>query len=284
MSVSRRSTLVLLLLLGSGTAAPAQLVLPGARLPDGPGSPAPSAMPGSSPGTPKARPVVAKAPTEELVLNRELKLNGSMGRFRIERVGRSDLRARLTLDGTRLTQPGESCTVRLEEAVALTARGWVDGLLRYEVGAPACPIIADLVDGALWVRGPAGACVIEAADCRVDPRGLWGPDPTALAPLARAIEQDRGRADRAVRENYKALTERARPQEVRAVVSEQAAFSAEREMLCRSYAQEASHGFCNARFTQARAAQLAARLGGRPAPAIPRPRQALPISPAPNQE
>jgi hypothetical protein len=280
MSVSRRSTLVLLLLLGSSTAAPAQLVLPGARLQDGPGSPAPSA--GLPPGTAKARPFVARAPTEEPVLNRELKLNGSMGRFRIERVGRTDLRARLTLDGTRLTQPGESCTVRLEEAVALTARGRVDGLPRYEVGAPACPIIADVVDGALWVRGPVGACIIEAADCRVDPRGLWGPDPAALAPLARAIEQDRGRADRAVRENYKALTERARPQEVRAVVSEQAAFSAEREMLCRSYAHEASHGFCNARFTQARAAQLAARL--RLAPAIPRPRPAPPITPAPNPE
>ena len=168
--------------------------------------------------------------------------------------------------------------------MALTARGRVDGLLRYELGAQACPIIADLVEGALWVRGPAGACVIEAADCRVDPRGLWGPDPAALAPLARAIEQDRGRADREVRENYKALTERARPQDVRAVVSEQAAFSAERETLCRSYAREASHGFCNARFTQARAAQLAARLGGTPAPAVPRPRRASPITPAPHQE
>jgi hypothetical protein len=284
MSVSRRSTLALLLLLGSGTGAPAQRVLPGARLQDDPGAPAPSATPGLPPATPRARPVVPKAPTEEMVLNRELKLNGSTGGFRIERVGRTELRARLTLDGTRLTQPGESCAVRLEEAVALTARGRVDGLLRYEVGAPACPIIADLVEGALWVRGPAGACVIEAADCRVDPRGLWGPDPAALAPLARAIEEDRSRADRAVRENYKALTERSRPQDVRAVVSERAAFSAEREMLCRSYAREASHGFCNARFTQARAAQLAARLGVTPATAIPRVRQAVPITPVPNRE
>ncbi len=281
MSVSHRSTLVLLVLLGSGTAAPAQLVLPGARLQDDPGS---RPAPGLPPGTPRARPAVPKAPAEDMVLNRELKLNGSMGRLRIERVGRTDLRARLTLEGTRLTQPGESCTVRLEEAVALTARGRVDGLLRYELGAPACPIIADLVEGALWVRGPVGACVIEAADCRVDPRGLWGPDPAALAPLARAIEQDRGRADREVRENYKALTERARPQDVRAVVSEQAAFSAERETLCRSYAREASHGFCNARFTQARAAQLAARLGGTPVTAVPRPRRASPITPAPHQE
>jgi Lysozyme inhibitor LprI len=276
MSAPRPSALVFLLLLGSGTAALAQLVLPGARLEEEPGSPAPSAAPGvprgtqTAPGTPApARPVVPKAPTEKTVLNRELKLNGSAGALQIGRVGRAELGVRLTLNGTRLSRPEEDCTVRLEDAVALTARGQVDGLMRYEVGAPACPIVADLVDGALWVRGPAEACVIEAADCRVDPRGLWGPDPAALAPLARAIEQDRAQADRAVRENYKALAERARPHDVRALVSEQAAFSAEREMLCRSYAREASHGFCNARFTQARAAQLAARLGAAPVRAAP---------------
>ena len=88
MSVSHRSTLVLLVLLGSGTAAPAQLVLPGARLQDDPGSSAPSAT-GLPPGTPRARPAVPKAPAEDMVLNRELKLNGSMGRLRIER-GRPD--------------------------------------------------------------------------------------------------------------------------------------------------------------------------------------------------
>ena len=46
---------------------------------------------------------------------------------------------------------------------------------------------------------------------------------------ARPIEQDRSQADRAVRENYKALAQRAQPHDVRTVVSEQAAFSSERE-------------------------------------------------------
>ena len=171
----------------------------------------------------------------------------------------------------------------------LTPRGRPEGLARYELAVPACPIAADLVDGALWVRGSAPACLVEAADCRIDPRGLWGPEPAALVALARPIEQDRSQADRTVRENYKALAQRAKPHEVRTVVSEQAAFSAERETLCRSYAREAAHGFCNARFTEARAAELAARLGlaaavtaaPRRAPA-PRPPAPAPLSLMPN--
>jgi hypothetical protein len=179
----------------------------------------------------------------------------------MERVGPADLRARLTLDGTRLSRPGEACTVRYESPVPITPRGQVQGLAQYEVAAPGCPMTADLLDGGLWVRAPQEGCVFAATDCRVDPRGLWGPAPAALVPIARKIEQDRGRADRTVREHYKALTQRAPAQDVRAIVSEQAAFSSEREMLCRGYAREPAHGFCNARFTQARAAQLAARLG-----------------------
>jgi len=50
------------------------------------------------------------------------------------------------------------------------------------------------------------------------------------------------------------------------VVAEQAAFSADRETLCRSYRREGAHGFCNARFTEGRAVVLAARLGILPAP------------------
>ena len=65
---------------------------------------------------------------------------------------------------------------------------------------------------------------------------------------------------------------------MRPVVAEQAAFSADRETMCRSYRREAAHGFCNARFTEGRAVVLAARLGILPTPeaapqaAQPRPR------------
>jgi hypothetical protein len=247
-------------LLAAGNPAAAQpLILQGVRAPAegsaGPGSPSP---PGGAPA-PSTRPIAARAAAEEAIFNRDLKLNGSAGSLRIERAGRSEIRARFAFEGTRLTRPGEACTVKLEDTVAMTARGRPEGLARYDFQIPVCPITADVVEGGLFVK--AAACTFEASDCRVELSGLWGPEPAALVAQARAIEQDRGQADRAVRENYKALTQRAKPQDVRAVVGEQAAFSAERETACRAYAREGAHGFCNARFTEARAAMLAARLG-----------------------
>jgi hypothetical protein len=147
------------------------------------------------------------------------------------------------------------------EPLPLASLGRADGLARYEVQAPACPIVFDVVEGAVMVTAPAEACVIQEADCQAEPRGLWGPDPASLLPRAADFEQVRGTADRAVRENYKALSQRAAPQAVRPIVAEQAAFSSEREQVCRSYAREGVHGFCNARFTEGRAVTLAARLG-----------------------
>jgi hypothetical protein len=280
------SLLSLLSLAPALEAAAQPLVLPGARIPGGTDVP-PSGFPldprqpdvSAPPQPPALRPVAGKNPAEDTILTRELKLGGVTGSLRVERAGKSELRARMILAGTRLSSPGESCSIAAEVPVPITARGRPDGLLRYEIEAPSCPMSAELLDGALWVKG-GGACVVEAADCRVDPRGLWGPDPAQLATQARVIENDRGQADKAVRENYKVLTARARPQEVRAIVSEQAAFSSEREMLCRSYAREPAHGFCNARFTEARVAQLAARLGLAAAtPGSVSPRRAKPPTP-----
>ena len=64
-----------------------------------------------------------------------------------------------------------------------------------------------------------------------------------------------------MRDNYKVLTQRAKPEGVRPVVAEQAAFSADREMVCRSYAREGSTNFCNAKYSEARALALGTRLG-----------------------
>lgn len=280
--MTRRLRLALSLLpalaaVGAAGPASAQIVLPGAQLPFQPGeaaAPNPGARdPGVAPAAPAPppapKPAAVKAPTEESLLQRPLRLNGATGSLRVERASRTELKARLTLLGTRISNPTEACEVTIEAPLPLSPKGRPEGLPRYEIAAPSCLIAGDLLDGALWVRGPAEACRVEAADCRVDPRGLWGPEPAPLAALARAIEQSRGAADRAVRENYKVLAQRAKAQDVRGIVAEQAAFSAEREMLCRSYAREASHGFCNARFTEARAAQLAARLGLTPSPASP---------------
>jgi len=244
---------------------------PGA--PVGPIAPMPPAPP---------KPIVLKAPSEDSILGRELKLNGSGGSLRIERTGRADLKAQITLAGSKISDPTETCAVQLGDGqpVALSTAGRVEGLPRYEAQAPACPIQFDVVDGAVIVNAPVEACLFQEADCKVEPLGMWGPDPASLLPKAREIEEARGTADKAVRENYKALAHKVGPQSMRPVVAEQAAFSADRETLCRSYRREGAHGFCNARFTEGRAVVLAARLGILPAPETtaaqperPRPRQ-----------
>jgi hypothetical protein len=204
-----------------------------------------------------------RPPSEEGILGRDLKLNGKTGSLRIERAGQGALRAQMSLEGTKISQPTESCSIKLGggEPLPLSTPGKAEGLQRYELQAPACPIAFDVVDGGVMVTAPTEACVIQEADCQAEPLGLWGPEPANLIPRAAELEQARGTADRAVRENYKALTQRASPQGARPIVSEQAAFSSEREQVCRSYAREGAHGFCNARFTEARAVTLAARLG-----------------------
>jgi hypothetical protein len=62
---------------------------------------------------PPPKPIVLKPPTEDSVLGRELKLDGAKGSLRIERTGRADLRAQITLAGTKISDPTESCTVQL---------------------------------------------------------------------------------------------------------------------------------------------------------------------------
>jgi hypothetical protein len=216
---------------------------------------------------------------EEEVIGRDLRRNGAAGRLRIERAARGPLTARLTLEGTSIAKPGQACEVKVAdgEPIPLKAEGRPEGSLRYALEAPACPIAFDILEGAVLVPASAAACVIEASDCRAEVRGLWGPDPAALLPQVRSIEVARGDADRAVRENYRTLTQRAAPPQVRPIVTEQAAFSSERDMACRDYAREAAHGFCHARFTAARAASLAGRLGliapTPPAAAAPPPRR-----------
>jgi hypothetical protein len=256
---------------GSAPAAPEAPGVPSA--PAGPAQPAPP---------PPPKPIALKSPSEDSVIGHDLKLNGTSGIFRIERSG-AGLRAKVTLLGAKASNPVESCSVSLGsgELVNLASEGKPEGVPRYTLDAPACPIAFDVLDGAVLVNAPAQACTIQEADCEVDPRGLWGPEPSALLPQAAAIEDARGQADRAVRENYKVLTHRAGPQGVRPIVSEQAAFSSDREQTCRSYAREGAHGFCHARYSEARALALAARLGLNTSAAAPASRPRRP--PAPTQ-
>jgi hypothetical protein len=238
--------------------------------------------PGQPSGPPPARAQSVRTAGEDAVVGRALRRNGSSGSLRIERTGAS-YGARLTIEGSRVSRPTDACQVELGagEPVATTSLGRPAGLLRYRIEAPACPIAFDILDGAVLVTEPADGCVFQEADCKVEIKGVWGPEPASIMSQSRAIEQARGRADQIVRENYKALNQKLSGLEARAVIAEQAGFSAERTVMCRDYARESAHGFCHARFSEARAATLAAKLGLAPATDAPRPARPRSAQPAP---
>lgn len=211
----------------------------------------------------QARPVAIKAPSEDSVIGRELKQNGTNGTLRIERAGPGDLRLRVTVAGRRAPQSVQTCTVPLggPAGLQLVAAGRPEGAPRYMAQDPTCPIQIDILDEAVLVKGPTDICVFQDLSCQVDPSGMWGPDASQLVSRARDFEQGRASADKAVRDNYKVLTQRAKPEGIRPIVAEQAAFSADREMMCKTYAREGTTSFCNAKYSEARALSLGARLG-----------------------
>lgn len=254
--------------------------------PPGPGAPAPSGDPAegivrNAPAPPAPpRPTPVKAPNDADVLGRDLLQNGSAGVLKLER-GAAGFTARVTLAGSKVSNPVEACSVPLNrgEPMPLADKGRPEGLTRLETGAQACPLRFDILDGAVLATldGESDICTFQAQDCQVEPKGLWGPTPATLLPRAGEFENARGPADKAVRDNYKVLGQRAGTAGIRPVVAEQAAFSADREQLCRSYGREAAHGFCHLRFTEARGLSLATRLGvgptTGPVAATPRPRR-----------
>jgi len=215
----------------------------------------------AAPAVPKVASV--RAPNEESILGRDLKQNGSNGSLRIERTSRGDMRVKLTLVGRRSAQSVETCSIPLagSEGAPLVSQGRPEGTARYQLQDPTCPLQIDVLDDAVLVKGPAEVCTFQSVSCQADPSGLWGPEPAQLLPKVRDYEAMRASADKIVRDNYKVLASRARPENARPIVAEQAAFSADREMLCRTYAREATTSFCNAKFTEARALSLATRLG-----------------------
>ncbi|TGE00352.1 hypothetical protein EU555_10340 [Methylobacterium nonmethylotrophicum] len=240
--------------------------VPGARPPAAPGeAPPPEAAPRPAPAPPAPpRPVVIKAPNDDAVVGQELQQNGNAGSMRLERAG-SGFTARVTLAGTKVSQPTESCKVALGDGqpLALADQGKPNGVTQLATSGPACPMRLEILEGGVMVTpiGEPDACVFTASDCATTPKGLWGPGAAVLLPRAQEFDAARGAADKAVRENYKVMTQRARREDVRPIVTEQAAFSADREQICRAYVREGSHGFCHLRFSEARALSLATRLG-----------------------
>ncbi|MEE7502366.1 hypothetical protein [Methylobacterium mesophilicum] len=297
---------LLLPILAVAVAAPGMLAAPPARAqnfferlfgikPERPPVP-PRGLPEPAPGAPAApeaprpapapaRPVVLKTPSEDGVIGQELQLNGLSGSLKLERSGTA-VTARIKLPGTKISQPAESCTVPLAggNPVTLTAEGKPEGVPRFEAAGAECPLRFDVTDGGVLVSslGSGPVCTFSAADCATTPVGLWGPGAATLIPRAGEFDTARGVADKAVRDNYKLMTQRARREDVRPIVSEQAAFSSDREQLCRTYAREGTHGFCHLRVTENRALALATRLGANTAtptasvaPRRPRPKPAV---------
>jgi hypothetical protein len=259
---------------------------PPAPAPGVPGEPGqPPAAEAPRPAPQPARPVVLKTPSEDGVLGQDLQLNGLSGSLKLERSGTA-VTARIKLPGTKISQPAESCTVPLGggNPIALSSDGKPEGVPRFEAAGAECPLRFDVAEGGVLVStlGSGPVCTFSAADCATTPAGLWGPVAATLIPRAGEFDTARGVADKAVRDNYKLMTQRARREDVRPIVSEQAAFSADREQLCRTYAREGTHGFCHLRVTENRALALATRLGANTAvptaavaPRRPRPKPAV---------
>jgi hypothetical protein len=266
-----------------GMALAQPLQLPGAQAPSGAGSeqaPAASAAPGGSGSAlsrPRADAPVISAGTEDKLVDRALKRNGTGGEATLVKRGTA-YGLKLSADGFLINNLTEPCAVSFgDQPLPLTSLGRPAGSPRYRLEAPICPMTFDVLNGAVFVIEPSQPCMIEAAGCRIDVRGIWGSDSGSLAAQVKDIERSRTQAERAVRENYRLLIERADRNDQRVIAREQAAFSSEREIACRDYAREASHGFCHAKFTEARATELRRRLTGRDEPAEkpkpkPRPR------------
>ena len=197
-------------------------------------------------------------------MGQELMLNGLTGSLKLERAG-GGTTARVVLPGNKISQPVEACKVPLNGGapVAVSSEGRAEGVGRFEVTGGECPLRFDVLDGAVLVQSVSGpVCTFAAADCATTPTGLWGPAAATLISRASEFEAARGGADRAVRENYKLISQRLRGPELRPVVTEQAAFSSDREQMCRTYAREGRARILQPALSlKRRALALATRLG-----------------------
>ncbi|MGA9215849.1 MAG: hypothetical protein WBZ54_11435 [Methylocella sp.] len=261
-------SVVLLAALLTPALARAQLMLPGALQ----GSPstvtktAPNPA-GAAPGQPK--PAGLKPPSEETIFGQELSRDGFAGIIAFQRGSGKGLEiTRLSIAGEEISHPGEQCQVEVVAGTPIQTRfaGRPRGVSRYEVEIGACPFSLDVLEGAVLVTRTPRTCDFRAADCRVDPAGLWGPPGNAIGPdQTKQLERERGRVESAMLGRFHALlTSAGKDKEaIKRIASEQAGFSSEREVICRNYLGEDIHGFCALRITQARALALQAALEDR---------------------
>jgi len=241
--------------------ARAQLMLPGA-LQASP-SAAEKAAPNPGGGAPgQSKPAGLKPPSEETIFGQELSRDGFAGIIAFQRGAGKGLEiTRLTIAGEEISHPGEQCQVEVVAGTPIQTRfaGRPNGVSRYEVEIETCPLSLDVLEGAVLVTRAPQTCDFRAADCRVDPAGLWGPPGNAFGPdQSKQLERERGRVDSVMLAKFHALLSSAGKdnEAIKQIASEQAGFSSEREVTCRNYLREDIHGFCALRITQARALAL----------------------------
>ena len=275
--------------------ADAQIALPGAVAPTPAGTVTQAAKPksrgGGGMGEARVKAVMPKAPAEDALLDKTLKLNGVGSEIQITRAGNDFQVGRLVFVGDRLSRSGEQCRYEAPGApLKLTPGESGAGLRRYQVEFPDCAFTFDVLDGAILATSNGKICEIKSADCRIDPEGLWGMGETEFDPkTAGDMLGARAKVERTLRSNFRALYDHNKGDKaLRAfVVREQAGFSSWREEVCRSYAKESDFGYCALRLTEARVITLGAQLASgikqpeekaaaQPAPAIAAPAQSAP--------
>jgi hypothetical protein len=265
-----RACLLCLALLLAPVSARAQLALPGAvaPTPEGqtmtpPASPSTAPRNTQSPGSGPAK--RSKPPAESAIVGQTLSLNGTRGALVIEKDG-GDLRVtRLVLTGAKVSHPNQSCEVAMGEdgPIKLKPLGVPDGVARFELQSSACPLLIDLLGGALRVSAPYGACVFPQADCRADVAGIWGPSGGSFSDAQiKTFERERAGLEKSVQARFRELLAKfkKKPDLAKPLVKEQADFGAARSKACRDYEKEETHGFCALRLTEARDLSLQARL------------------------
>jgi hypothetical protein len=211
--------------------------------------------------------VMPKAPSEDTIVGKALKLDGAGSAIEFSRDDGELKVKKLTLAGDRLARSGEECRVDVAGMpLKLTFRDSGSGLRRYQLAAfPACPFTFDVLDGAILATNEGKACEIKEADCRADPSGLWGMAEAEFDPKkAEEMLGARAKVEKTVRADFRTLYDRNKKDKtIRGyVVKEQAGFSSWREEVCRTYAKEPDFGYCALRLTEARAIALGAQLAG----------------------
>jgi hypothetical protein len=247
----------------AGASAFAQpMQLPGAApaTPQGaPQAPATSPRPAGPSGPPRTAAPVRQV-AEDAIVGQAMLHQGRNGRLVMERI-RGGYGMRVQMEGFQTTNLLEPCGISLgDQPVPLENLGRPAGLPRFRLTASVCPIVFEVLNNAMLVIEPQQPCIVEAAQCRIIPRGLWAPDGRGLVALAGEITSQRTTAEAQVREGFRTLGDRSGPDDKRLVAREQAGFSSEREQICREFNRELNHGFCAVKITEARAASLQQRI------------------------